>query len=94
MAFTASLHALRECNRSLVETDFRADLPLVETPVLLIAGECDASAPLELMARPTAQLLPNASLKVYPGAPHGMFVTDMEQVNKDLLEFIRTPVSK
>lgn len=89
MAFTASLHPLRECNRSLVETDFRADLPKVRVPVLLIAGDSDASAPLDLMARRTAALLPQARLKVYEGAPHGMFITDMERVNADLLEFIR-----
>jgi pimeloyl-ACP methyl ester carboxylesterase len=94
MAFTASLHALRECNRALVETDFRAELRHIRVPVLLIAGECDASAPLDLMARRTAELLPDASLKVYPGAAHGMFITDMEQVNNDLLEFIRTAVAK
>lgn len=89
MAFTASLHALRECNRSLAETDFRADLRDVRVPVLLIAGDCDASAPLELTARRSAALLPQARLKIYQGAPHGMFVTDMERVNADLLEFIR-----
>jgi pimeloyl-ACP methyl ester carboxylesterase len=89
MAFTASLHALRECNRSLAETDFRADLPQVRVPVLLIAGDRDASAPLELTARPTAALLPDVQLKVYEGAPHAMFITDMERVNADLLEFVR-----
>jgi pimeloyl-ACP methyl ester carboxylesterase len=89
MAFTASLHALRECNRSLVETDFRPDLPQVRVPVLLIAGDSDASAPLELTARRTAALLPRARLKIYKGAPHGMFITDMQRVNGDLLEFIR-----
>jgi pimeloyl-ACP methyl ester carboxylesterase len=94
MAHTASLHALRECNRALVETDFRAELRHIGIPVLLIAGECDASAPPDLMARRTAELLPRASLKVYPGAPHGMFITDMERVNKDLLEFTRTPVAE
>jgi pimeloyl-ACP methyl ester carboxylesterase len=88
IAFTASLHALRECNRSLVETDFRPELPNVRVPVLIIAGDRDASAPLELTARRTAALLPQAELKVYEGAPHGMFITDMERVNADLLEFI------
>jgi non-heme chloroperoxidase len=88
MAFTASLHALRECNRALVETDLREDLKNIDVPVLLIAGDSDASAPLELTARPTAALLPTAQLKIYEGAPHAMFITDMERVNADLLEFI------
>jgi pimeloyl-ACP methyl ester carboxylesterase len=57
-------------------------------PVLIIAGDLDASAPLDLTARPTASLLPHARLLVYPGAPHGMFLTHIERVNDDLLEFI------
>ncbi|RLM48426.1 hypothetical protein DVK02_19495, partial [Halobellus sp. Atlit-31R] len=67
--------------------DFRAELPAIDLPVLLIAGTQDASAPFELTARPTARLIPDARLKVYDGAPHGMFITHMERVNRDLLEF-------
>lgn len=85
-----SLQALVECNRSLARTDLRAELPHITTPVLLIAGMADASAPFELTARPTAALLPNATLKVYEGASHGMFLTHMAEVNRDLLEFAGT----
>ena len=83
--------ALRECNRAVTEADFRAELPGIAVPVLLIAGDLDVSAPLELTARRTAALLPNARLKVYAGAPHGMFVTHMGRVNGDLIEFIAEP---
>ncbi|GAB3442769.1 alpha/beta hydrolase [Massilia solisilvae] len=88
LAFTASLHALRECHAALTHTDFRADLPRIDIPVLLIAGDADATCPLELTAKRSAALLPNATLKVYEGAPHGMFITHMDRVNADLLEFI------
>jgi non-heme chloroperoxidase len=88
IALGCSLHALFECNRALTRTDFRADLPRVDVPVLLIAGDQDVSAPLALTARPSAELLPHARLKVYPGAPHGMQFTHRDQVNADLLEFI------
>jgi pimeloyl-ACP methyl ester carboxylesterase len=88
MAFTASAHALYECNLALTTSDLRPDLPLIDVPVLVIAGERDASAPLALAARPTVELLPDARLKVYAGAPHGMFITHLQQVNADLLEFI------
>jgi pimeloyl-ACP methyl ester carboxylesterase len=88
MALGTSLHALYECNLALTTTDFRADLPRVDVPVLIIAGDLDASAPLDLTARPTASLLPHARLLVYPGAPHGMFLTHIERANADLLEFI------
>lgn len=87
MALGASLHALVECHRALVHTDLRRELARVDVPVLLIAGDADASAPLELTARPTARLLPNARLRVYEGAPHGMFITHMAEVNRELLEF-------
>lgn len=90
MALGASLQALVACHRSLVQTDFRPELARIEVPVLLIAGELDASAPPDLTARPTARLLPNARLRVYEGAPHGMFVTHMAQVKRDLLEFAET----
>lgn len=90
MALGASLQALAECNRALVHTDFRQELARIDVPTLLIAGENDASAPLELTARPTARLIPNATLRVYDGAPHGMFITDMVRVKRDLLEFVGT----
>ena len=90
MALGASLHALVECNRSLVHTDFRPELARIDVPVLLVAGELDASAPLDLTARATARLVPHATLRVYEGAPHGMFITDMARVKRDLLEFADT----
>lgn len=87
MALGASLQALVECHRALVKTDFRAELAGVDVPVLVIAGDQDASAPLALTARATVGLLPDARLKVYEGAPHGMFITHQAEVNRDLLEF-------
>ena len=65
----------------------RRELARIDVPVLLIAGDADASAPLELTARPTARLLPKARLRVYEDAPHGMFITHMAEVNRELLEF-------
>lgn len=89
LCFTASLQALRECNVSLTQTDFRQDLPRIDIPVMLIAGDADATCPLELTAKRSAALLPKPTLKVYEGAPHGMFITHMERVNGDLLEFLQ-----
>lgn len=91
LALGTSALALRECNRAVTEADFRAELPGITVPVLLIAGDMDVSAPLELTARRTAALLPKARLKVYAGAPHGMFVTHMGRVNGDLIEFMAEP---
>jgi non-heme chloroperoxidase len=56
--------------------------------VLILQGDNDQSAPLEITGRLTAAGIKGAVLKVYPGAPHLLFLTHMAQVNRDLLEFI------
>ena len=76
------------CNRSMVDTDFRADLRDVTTPTLLIHGDADASAPLPLTGARTAQLMPNCTFKIYEGAPHGLFLTHKQRLNADILQFI------
>jgi len=88
LALGASLQALVECNRSLAGADFRAELPRIARPVLVIAGDRDVSAPFELTAKPTMALLPDAQLRLYEDTPHGMFVTRVDRVNDDLLTFL------
>jgi pimeloyl-ACP methyl ester carboxylesterase len=75
-------------NRAVVTTDLRADLEKIDRPVLVLQGDKDASAPLEITGRRTAAGIRNAVLRVYAGAPHLLFLTHMAQVNRDLLEFI------
>ena len=69
-----------------------AELEAVDVPVLLIAGALDVSAPLEPTARRTSALVPDCRLVVLEDAAHGMFLTHVEQVNGELLEFIRAEV--
>lgn len=88
MAHGASLQALCACQRALSETDFRADLPGIDLPVLLVAGALDASAPFEPTAQASVRLLPRATLTCYEDAPHGMFITHRARLERDLLEFI------
>jgi non-heme chloroperoxidase len=76
------------CNRALVGTDLRPDLSSIDRPVLILHGDKDVSAPLEATGKRTAAGIRDAKLKVYPGGPHALFLTHMEQVNRDLLEFI------
>ena len=78
------------CSRAYVETDLRPDLAKVDKSVLILQGDKDVSAPLEMTGRRTAAGIRGAVLKVYPGAPHGLFLTHMDQVNRDILEFVRT----
>lgn len=74
--------------RALVEADVRPDLARVDRPTLILHGDNDASAPLEITGRRFAAGVRGAELKVYPGAPHGLFVTHMDQVNRDLEAFL------
>jgi non-heme chloroperoxidase len=87
MMLGTSLKALLECNRSLASTDFRIELPKIAVPTLVIHGDKDASAPLDLTGRPTAAMIGGAQLKVYEGGPHGLFVTHMERLTTDIAQF-------
>jgi non-heme chloroperoxidase len=78
-----------ETNRRVTSTDFRKELPGIKVPTLVIHGDKDVSAPIDLTGRPTAALIPKAQLKVYEGAPHGIFVTHKDRLNADLLGFIK-----
>jgi non-heme chloroperoxidase len=75
--------------RALAEGDVRADLARNDRPTLILHGDKDASAPLEITGRRFAAGIRGAQLKVYPGAPHGLFVTHMDQVNRDLEAFLK-----
>lgn len=71
------------------ETDFTEDLKAITVPVLVLHGEDDQIVPVDETARRAAALLPNGSLKTYPGLPHGLFATHPDVINVDLLAFIR-----
>jgi non-heme chloroperoxidase len=78
-----------DCNRTVVATDLRPDLARIDRPTLVIHGDKDVSAPIDLTGRRTAAMIAGAKLEVYEGAPHGLFVTHVERLNQDLLGFIR-----
>jgi non-heme chloroperoxidase len=83
-----SMQAVIACNRIGTTTDFRAELPKLDLPCLVVHGDRDASAPLELTGRPTARRIPGARLEVYAGGPHGLPITHMDRLNADLLRFV------
>ena len=88
LMLTTPLRVAVECNRIMTSTDFRTELPRITVPTLVIHRDKDASAPVDLTGRPTAQLIPNAQFKLYQGAPHGLFVTHKERLNADLVRFV------
>ncbi|WP_434589521.1 alpha/beta hydrolase [Pseudomonas sp. R4-83] len=71
------------------QTDFTEDLKTVSVPVLVMHGEDDQIVPYANSGPLSAKLLPNGTLKSYPGFPHGMPTTEAETINADLLAFIR-----
>lgn len=84
-----SLKALIEFSRSGTSTDFRSELPKIRVPCLVIHGDKDASAPIDLTGTLTAKMIPTPELKVYEGAPHGLPLTHMDRLNADLFAFIK-----
>jgi non-heme chloroperoxidase len=84
----ASFKALMDCNLATISTDFREELKMVDVPTLVIHGDKDVSAPVDITGRPTAALIPFAKFKVYEGAPHGLIFTHVDRLNTDLAEFL------
>lgn len=88
MMTAVPLHALLAINLTFSKADFRTDLPKITLPTLVLQGDKDMSNPLPISGKKTAALMPNAKLKIYEGAPHGLIFTHMERVNADLREFL------
>jgi non-heme chloroperoxidase len=89
LCLQTSLKAVMDCNRAATETDFRREMSSITVPTLIIHGDADASAPIELTGRKSTRLIPGSQLRVYEGAPHGLFITHMDRLNKDLLAFVK-----
>ena len=58
-------------------------------PVLVVHGDADNTVPIKVSGARTAQMLPGAQYKVYEGAPHGLYATHKEELNRDLVAFIK-----
>ena len=83
------LRASYEGIKAFSETDFTQDLKRFDVPTVIIHGEDDQNVPIATTARLSAKLIKNATLKVYPGAPHGLTVTHNDKFNDDLLSFVK-----
>ena len=72
------------------ETDQTDDLRKLAIPTLLIHGDDDQIVPIGASAQAGIKIAPRASLKVYPGAPHGLCSTHKDRINADLIEFLKS----
>jgi non-heme chloroperoxidase len=79
-----------DCIKAFSETDFTDDLAKFDIPTLIIHGDDDQIVPIDAAGRASARLIKNSTLKVYPGAPHGITDTHKDELNKDLLAFLQS----
>lgn len=88
MMLETSMQAVIELARALQETDFRTDVRRINVPTLVVHGDKDASAPLLMTGKRTAELIGGARLSVVESAPHGLPVTHVERLNREILAFV------
>jgi non-heme chloroperoxidase len=86
----AGFKAVYDCVKAFSETDFTEDLKKFDVPTLIIHGDDDQIVPVGASAQLSSKLVKEAKLKIYKGAPHGLCSTHKNEVNADLLAFIRT----
>lgn len=90
IALLASLKGTIDCVTAFGETDFRPDMAKIDVPTLVIHGSNDQIVPFETTGKLAAEMIKNATLKVYDNAPHGFALTHQDQLNEDLLAFVKS----
>ena len=83
------LKAAYDCIKAFSETDFTEDLKKFDVPTLILHGDDDQIVPIGASAMLSSKLVKGATLKVYPGFPHGMCSTHKDVINADLLAFCK-----
>jgi len=90
----AGVKATYDCIKAFSETDFTADLKKFDVPTLVMHGDDDQIVPIGAAAMQSCKMIKGATLKVYPGAPHGMPSTLKDRINEDLLAFFKGAAAK
>ncbi|WP_134496514.1 alpha/beta fold hydrolase [Microvirga pakistanensis] len=85
----AGIKSAYDCIRQFSETDLTDDLKRIDIPTLVVHGDDDQIVPIAASAMLSSKILPNATLKVYPGGSHGLAQIQVEEFNNDLLAFIQ-----
>jgi non-heme chloroperoxidase len=83
-----SFRAVHDCTKAWQE-DYTEYLKRMDVPVLVLTGDDDQIVPIKACAFKAVNVVPNGRLKVYPGAPHALPNINADEVNKDLLEFLK-----
>jgi non-heme chloroperoxidase len=78
-----------DCIKAFSETNFTEDLKKFDVPTLVVHGDDDQIVPIAAAGLASAKLVPHAILKVFPGAPHGLAETHKDQLNADMLAFLK-----
>jgi len=78
-----------DCIKAFSETDFTEDLKKFDVPTLVLHGDDDQVVPIGASALASSKLVKKSILKIYPGAPHGLTDTHKNQLNADLLAFLK-----
>src|ERR1700731_1189763 len=86
----ASIKGAYDCIKAFSETDQTEDLKKFDVPTLILQGDDDQIVPFADSGLLQSKLIRDATLKVYPGAPHGLCTTHADQVNADLLAFLKS----
>jgi non-heme chloroperoxidase len=85
----AGIAGAYQCIKAFSETDLTEDIKQIDIPTLVLHGDDDQIVPITDSALLSSKLIRKATLKVYPGAPHGLMATHRDQFNSDLLGFIQ-----
>jgi len=89
LGMQGGLHNQLACIKAFSETDFTEDLKRIDVPTLIIHGDDDQIVPIGVSGYVSAKLIKNAVLKVYPGGSHGLADTHKDELNEDLLSFLK-----
>jgi len=92
MSMTVGVKGAYDCVKAFSETDTTEDLKQIDVPTLIIHGDDDQIVPIGAAALQSAKIVKDATLKIYPGAPHGLAQTTAykDEFNTDLLNFLKS----
>ncbi|HEV7706569.1 MAG TPA: alpha/beta hydrolase, partial [Asanoa sp.] len=89
-SMTVGIKGAYDCIKAFSETDMTEDLKAIDVPTLFIHGDDDQIVPIADASKKAVKLVKDAELKVYPGAPHGLFATEKEKFHADVLNFLNS----